>query len=112
MKRNVLLAMSAFLLSATGPVFALTNQELACQLAQVGCPVEAKSFEHGITIKSENKSQDQFVCELAQVSCPPAAKNLEQKTTDVRSARSEIKTQDQYACELAQVSCPPEVKSL
>ena len=112
MKRNVLVVMSTFLLSAAGPVFALTNQELACQLAQVGCLVEAKSFEHGITIKSEIKSQDQFVCELVQVSCPPAAKNLEQKTTDVRSARIEIKTQDQYVCELAQVGCPPKVKSL
>ena len=109
MKTSVLIVMSAFLLSATVPVYALTNQELACQLAQVGCPIEAKSFEHGITIKSEIKSQDQFICELVQVNCPPETNSLEQKTTDFRSVGSVgsvIKNQDQFICELAQVSCP------
>ncbi len=71
MKTSILIVMSAFLLSATVPVYALTNQELACQLAQVGCPTEVKSFEPRITEwKSEMKNREQFVCELAQVGCP------------------------------------------
>jgi len=112
MKTSILIVMSAFLLSATAPVYALTNQELACQLAQVGCPVEAKSFQHGITIKNAIKSQDHFTCELAQVSCPSETKSLEQKTRDFRGVKSEMKTQgvmknhDQFVCSLAQVSCP------
>jgi hypothetical protein len=75
-------------------------------LAQVGCPVEAKGFEHGITIKSEMKSQDHFTCELAQVSCSPETKSFEQKTREFRSVRSVINNQDRLVCDLAQVRCP------
>ena len=46
MKTRALLVMSAFLLSATGPVFAWTNQDqLACEIAQVNCPAETKRLE-------------------------------------------------------------------
>jgi hypothetical protein len=112
MKTSLFVVISAFLLSAAGPVFALTNQQLACQLAQVGCPVEAKSFEHGVTLNTEFKSRDQFTCELAQVGCAPETSSFEQQTTGFRNAGSEIWTQDQFVCELAQVSCPAEAKSL
>jgi hypothetical protein len=105
MKISILIIMSAFLLSATVPVYASTNQEFTCQLAQVNCPVAAKSFEHGIAIKSEIKSQDYFTCELAQVSCSPETKSLEQKT-DFSSVRGVMKNHDQFVCSLAQVSCP------
>jgi hypothetical protein len=111
MKTSLLVVMSAFLLSAAGPVFALTNQQLACQLAQVGCPVEAKSFERGSTLKSEIKSRDQFSCELAQVGCAPETKSFAQKTTDFKNVKSIVKDQDPFVCELAQVSCPAEAKS-
>jgi hypothetical protein len=106
MKTSVLIVMSAFLLSATVPVYALTNQELACQLAQVSCQVEAKSFEHGMTIKSDIKNQDQFTCELAQVSCQSETKSLEQKTIGFKSVKSAMKNHEQFVCSLAQVSCP------
>jgi len=112
MKTSLLIILSAFLLSAAGSSFALTNQELACQLGQVGCPVEAKSFEHGTTLKTEIKSRDQFTCELAQVGCAPETRSFEPQTTGLRRAGSEIWTQDQFVCELAQVSCHAEAKSL
>ena len=57
MKTGALVVMSAFLMSTAGPVFAWTNQDqLACEVAQVNCPVEAKSLEKEATgIKSEIK---------------------------------------------------------
>jgi len=105
MKTSILIVMSAFLLSATAPVYALTNQELACQLAQVGCQVEVKSFEHGIMVKSDIKSPDNFVCELAQVGCLPETKNVEQEARDFRSVKGVMKNHDQFVCSLAQVNC-------
>ena len=46
MKTSALVVMSAFLLSATGPVFAWTNQDqFACEVAQVNCPAETESLE-------------------------------------------------------------------
>jgi len=112
MKTSLFVIISTFLLSAAGPVFALTNQQLACQLAQVGCPVEAKSFEHGTTLNAEINSRDQFTCELAQVGCAPETRSFEQQTTDFKSTGGDIWTQDQFVCELAQISCPAEAKSL
>ena len=45
MKTRALPVMSAFLLTATGPVFAWTNQDqFACEVAQVNCPAETKAF--------------------------------------------------------------------
>jgi hypothetical protein len=69
--------MSAFLLSAAGPVLAWTNQDqLACEVAQVNCPAEAKSLEPRATaIKSAAKNWDQLACELAQVNWLAEAKN-------------------------------------
>jgi hypothetical protein len=109
MKTRVLLVMSAFLLSATGPVFAWTNQDqLACELAQVNCPAEAKRLEPRATaIKSVNKNWDQLACELAQVNCPAETKRLEPRATATKSV---TKNWDQLACELAQVNCPAETK--
>ena len=72
MKTRALLVMSAFLLSATGPVFAWTNQDqLACEVAQVNCPAETKSLvPRTMAIQSETKNRDQLACTLAQVNCP------------------------------------------
>jgi esterase/lipase len=57
MKTGALVVMSAFLMSAAGQVFAWTNQDqLACELAQVNCPVETKSLVKRTTeIKNEIK---------------------------------------------------------
>ena len=42
---SALVIISALLLSATSPLFAWTNQEqLACEVAQVNCPAEAKTL--------------------------------------------------------------------
>jgi len=113
MKTSILIVMSAFLLSATVPVYALTNQELACQLAQVGCPVGAKGLEPmtatRTTVNIEMKSRDQFICELAQVNCPTEVKSFEPRITEFKS---EMKNREQFVCELAQVGCPTEPKSL
>jgi hypothetical protein len=109
MKTRALLVMSAFLLSATGPVFAWTNQDqLACEVAQVNCPAEAKSLDPRATaIKSVAKNWDQLPCELAQVNCPAETKRLEPRATAIKRA---TKNWDQLACELAQVNCPAEAK--
>jgi len=109
MKTRALLVMSAFLLSGTGPVFAWTNQDqLACEVAQVNCPAEAKRLEPRATaIKSGSWNQDRFVCELAQVNCPAETKRLEPRATAVNRGSW---NQDQFVCELAQVNCPAEAK--
>jgi len=110
MKTRALLVMSAFLLSAAGPVFAWTNQDqLACEVAQVNCPAEAKSLEPRATaIKGAIWSQDRFVCELAQVNCPAEAKRPEPKAMAVNR---ESRNQDRFVCELAQVNCLAEGKA-
>jgi len=111
MKTRALLVMLAFLLSATGSVFAWTNQEqLTCEIAQVNCPAEAKSLEPRTTaVHSDSGSwnQDRFVCELAQVNCPAETKRLEPRVTTVNSRSW---NQDRFVCELAQVNCPAETK--
>jgi len=111
MKTRALLVMSAFLLSATGPVFAWTNQDqLACEIAQVNCPVETESLEPRATaVNSGSWNQDQFVCDLAQVNCPAETKNFEPRATAIKG---ETKNRDQLACTLAQVNCQAGAKSL
>ena len=87
MKTKALLVMSAFLLSATGPVFAWTNQnQLACEVAQVNCPAETKRLELRATaVNSGSWNQDRFVCELAQVNCLAETKRFEPRATAVNS---------------------------
>jgi len=99
--------MSAFLLSAAGPVFAWTNQEeFACEVAQVNCPAETPRLKPGVpAVKSGSWSQDRFVCELAQVNCPAEAKRLEPRAMAVNRGRW---SQDRFVCELAQVNCRTE----
>lgn len=76
MKTSTLLVMSALLLAAAGPVFAWTNpDQLACELAQVNCPVDTHRLEpRGAAVNSGSWSKDQFVCELVQVNCPTKTK--------------------------------------
>ena len=111
MKTRALLVMSAFLLSATGPVFAWTNQDqLACEVAQVNCPTEAKSLEpRAPAVNRGSWNQDQFVCELVQVNCPAETKRFEPRAPAVNRGSW---NQDQFVCELAQVNCPAETKAL
>jgi hypothetical protein len=110
MKTRALLVMSAFLLSATGPVFAWTNQDqLACEVAQVNCPAETESLEPRATaVNSGSWNQDQFVCDLAQVNCPAETKRLEPRGTAVNRGSW---NQDRFVCKLAQVNCPAETKA-
>jgi hypothetical protein len=111
MKTRVLLVMSAFLLTVAGPVLAWTNQDqLACEVAQVNCPVETESLEPRATaVNSGSWNQDQFVCDLAQVNCPAETKRLEPRATAVNRGSW---NQDRFVCKLAQVNCQAGAKSL
>ena len=111
MKTRVLLVMSAFLLSATGPVLAWTSQaQFACEVAQVNCPAKAESHETRATaVNSGSWNQDQFVCNLAQVNCPAKTKTFEPRGEAVSTGSW---SQDRFVCTLAQVNCPAEAKAL
>jgi hypothetical protein len=110
MKTSALVIMSALLLAAAGPVLAWTNQDqFACEVAQVNCPVAASNLEPIATPnQGASWSQDRFVCALAQVNCPAEAKRPEPRATAVNRGSW---SQDRFVCELAQVNCPAEANA-
>jgi Skp family chaperone for outer membrane proteins len=76
MKTSALVVMSAFLMSAAGPVFAMTHQEqLICEWTAGNCLNEVKILEKRITeIKNEIKKNGN--------GSPEEVKKLEKKLQD------------------------------
>lgn len=86
MKTTTLAVLSALLMSATGPVFAMSHQEqLACAWTAGNCLNEAKIPEKGIT---ENNNEIQKSANGA----PEEVKRLEKKLQEIKDQLESIKS--------------------